>query len=95
MKPGGAIGLAGCLVACSAPAPPRAADTSPLSPSRVRAICDAAPEGKVSNSLSMPDGSNEVLPENGEFIVISDPRGCECVLVLRAHVIRTKQFKCG
>ena len=85
--------LACCVAACSSPAPPRV-DASPLSPTRVRAICEAAVEGRPPGDLSLPAGSGGALPEDGEFVVLSEPRGCECVLVLRGRVVTSKQFKC-
>jgi hypothetical protein len=89
----GLAGLAFCLAGCSSPAPP-STDNSPLSPARVRAICDAAIEGKPPGNLSLPMGSGDPLPEDGEFSVISEPRGCSCLLVLRGSVIKSKQYKC-
>ena len=85
--------LACLLAACASPATP-SAGSAPLSPARVRAICDAAVVGKVPASLSLPAGANEPLPEEGEFIVISEPQGCECILKMHLRVITGKQLQC-
>jgi len=89
-------GWLGCLLAaCASPAPPAdGTTTTALAPARVRAICDAAVVGKLPAGLSLPAGANDPLPEEGEFVVISDPRGCECILKLHLRIITAKQLNC-
>ncbi|HET7528291.1 MAG TPA: hypothetical protein VFK10_20295 [Burkholderiaceae bacterium] len=86
--------LACLLAACASSPPPPAVNAGPLSPARVRAICDAAVVGKLPAGLSLPAGANDPLPEEGDFVVISEPRGCECILKLHLRVITGKQLQC-